>query len=746
MKKIWIVVIIVLMGFDSFSQITIKGSVKDEKGEILVGATIYLSEDNSVGTTSDYNGNYVLEIKHKYKGKIQASYVGYSTQYKDIDSTIWQNNKTKNNKAKNNIVEINFSLKQEAKYLDQVVVTGTRTPKLLSESPIQTRLITAEEIGKASANNISDVLQQELPGIEFSYAMNQQVNVNLNGFSGQGVLFLVDGERLSGETMDNVDFQRLDMNNVERIEIVKGAASALYGSSAAGGVINIITKENSTKPLTIGLSGRYGSHNEKKLGLNIGLNKGIFHNTFSLQHTGIDTYTVPYNENNDFNSVYGGKTWNFKDKIIINPLDNLKFTAHAGYFFRERLYNEDKPDRYRDFTGGIKGKWEINEKNDVELSYNFDQYDKSDYTKHTGKDIRDYSNVQNSVRALYNYSYFESNNGDNQSKRLIHKPLYTITVGADFMHDYLYSYQFTDGDKQQNTADIFAQYDWDINDYWEVVGALRYDYFSDGGKSHLTPKLSLRYHRDHWTIRAGYGGGFRSPTLKEKYMDFDMAGIFKIRGNKNLKSETSNNFNVSSEYVYDIFNFTASAYYNLVKNRIANSDVQNDNTDGDAVGTSSGNYIEYINVENMNVYGGELSLQARFPVGLNTKISYCYTKEEVKQKGTLTPYAPARPHTLVLRVDYDKQLTSYYGFNIALNARFLSNVESEKYDATTNTSTMKKYPSYMICKLSISQRLYKNCNLSFIIDNLLDYTPDIYYFNSPTTAGRTYLFDLSFHF
>ncbi len=746
MNKIWIIFAFILLGFNSFSQLTIKGSVKDEKGDILIGATIFLSNDNTIGTTSDDKGNYSLLIKPNYKGKIQASFIGYSTQYKDIDNSILEKSTTIKNKNKDNVIEIDFFLKQEAKYLDQVVITGTRTPKLLSESPIQTRLITAKDIEKSSANNITDVLQQELPGIEFSYAMNQQVNVNLNGFSGQGVLFLVDGDRLSGETMDNVDFQRLDMNNVERIEIVKGAASALYGSSAVGGVINIITKENSTKPLTIGVNGRYGSHNEKKLGLNIGLNKGIFHNTFSLQHTAIDTYTVPYNEHNDFNNVYGGSTWNFKDKIILNPLDNLRFTAHAGYFFRERLYNEDKPDRYRDFTGGIKGKWDIDNENNIELSYNFDQYDKSDYTKHTNKDIRDYSNVQNSVRTLYNYSYTRGNNDANRSKGFTPKPLYTITIGADFMHDYLYSYQFTDGNKQQNTADIFAQWDYDINNYWEVVAALRYDYFSDGDKNHVTPKLSLRYHKDYWTIRAGYGGGFRSPSLKEKYMDFDMSGIFKIKGNKDLKSETSHNFNVSTEYMYDVFNFTVSAYYNLVKNRIANSDVKNDNSNSSVVGTNSGNYIEYINIENMNVYGGELSFQANFPIGLNFKISYCYTKEEVKQKGTLTPYAPARPHTLIARMDYDKQLTSYYGFNIALNARFLSSVESEKYDTQTNTSTMKKYPSYLICKLSFSQRLYKNFSLSFIIDNLLNYTPEIYYFNSPTTAGRTYLLDLSFRF
>ncbi len=130
--------------------------------------------------------------------------------------------------------------------LDEVVVTGTRTPKFLKDTPIQTRVITSADIAKLDATNVQDLLQQELPGVEFSYSMNQRTHLNFSGFGGQSILFLVDGERLAGETMDDVDFTRLTMDNVERIEIVKGAASALYGSSASGGVINIITKPQRT--------------------------------------------------------------------------------------------------------------------------------------------------------------------------------------------------------------------------------------------------------------------------------------------------------------------------------------------------------------------------------------------------------------------------------------------------------------------------------------------------------------------
>lgn len=140
--------------------------------------------------------------------------------------------------------------------LEEVVVTGTRTPKFLKDTPIQTRVITSRDIARTDATNVQDLLQQELPGVEFSYSMNQRTHLNFAGFGGQGILFLVDGERLAGESMDDVDFSRLLMAGVERIEIVKGASSALYGSSAAGGVVNIITK-NATEPWTLNVNARY---------------------------------------------------------------------------------------------------------------------------------------------------------------------------------------------------------------------------------------------------------------------------------------------------------------------------------------------------------------------------------------------------------------------------------------------------------------------------------------------------------
>ena len=119
--------------------------------------------------------------------------------------------------------------------LTPVVITASHSPKALKDAPVVTRLITLHDVKISDATNIQDLLTQEMPGLEFGFAMGQETALHMSGFGGNAILFLVDGERMAGETMDNVDYNRMSLDNVGRIEIVKGASSALYGSNALDG-------------------------------------------------------------------------------------------------------------------------------------------------------------------------------------------------------------------------------------------------------------------------------------------------------------------------------------------------------------------------------------------------------------------------------------------------------------------------------------------------------------------------------
>lgn len=599
------------------------------------------------------------------------------------------------------------------KKLNEVVVTGTRTPKLLKDSPVLTRVISSSDIKKSDATNISDLLQTELPGIEFSYSMNQQVSLNMQGFGGNAVLFLVDGERIAGETLDNIDFSRLNLNDAGKVEIVKGAASSLYGSNAVGGVVNIISRE-SIEPWSLNVNARYGEHNEQRYGLNFAFNAGKFSNSLSAQYTHIDSYNMK-NEG-DYDRFYGGGTYNIKDRLMFKLNDKLKFIGRVGYFFRERNSAETTHDRYRDLSSGLKGIYDLAIATNLEVSYSFDQYDKSDYMLGTRREIRDYSNTQNIWKAILSHTFAEK---------------HILTIGGDMMRDYLMTYQFIDnGSRKQITADGFAQIDLNFHKNVNIIAGGRYDYFSESNIRHFSPRVNAMYKLNRFSFRGSYAGGFRAPTLKEMYMNFDMAGIFMIYGNNDLKPESSDNFQLSVEYTKGLFNATLGGFCNLVDNRIT------------TVWNKALNGMMYTNIDNITISGIDANVSWRSPWGLGTRASYVYTHEHIRKDEPYT--SSTRPHTATMRLDYTGKWKNY-GLMMALSGRIVSKVSVDEFTSASSDEDTERvdYPAYTIWKLNITQSVWKGIDVIATIDNLFNYVPKYNYSSTPSTTGISFAIGLS---
>ena len=704
-KKFSLILFGILCITNATAQRRISGIVTDMNNEPLPGATVVVKELSTLGAVANVDGHYELRLPDNKDYTLTATFVGYIEVSKKVSD-------------KQEDV-LNFQLTESSTTLDQVVVTGTRTPKLLKDVPIVTRVISGLDIKRMDATNISDLLQTELPGIEFSYSMNQQTSLNMSGFGGNSVLFLVDGERLAGETLDNVDYSRLNMDNVQRIEIVKGAASSLYGSNAVGGVVNIISRE-SQEPWSVNINARYGAYNEQRYGGSVGFNAGRFNSMTNVQYTSIDAIDLSKGTDNeevgDYSMIYGYSTLNIKERLIYTPIDNLKFTARAGYFFRERNSSESQKERYRSFTGGLKGNYNITDKDDLEVAYSFDQYDKSDYLVLNDLDVRDYSNVQHTLRALYNHTFADK---------------HILTVGGDYMRDYLMSYQFTDGGSYiQHTADAFAQFDWNPHKKFNLIAGLRFDYFSEAKLSHLSPKLGLMYKLGNCSLRGSYAGGFRAPTLKEMYMNFYMGNIFMIYGNPNLKPESSHNFSLSAEYLKGNHNLTVTGFYNIVDNRITT-----------AWNQALGGQV-YTNMSRLQVMGVDANASGKYRCGISWRLSYAYTYEHIKKGEPML--SATRPHTATARIAYDKDWNNY-GLSVALTGRYLSELTTDVYTEMTSYEQTEKqtYPGYTIWKLSFAQRVWKGINITLAVDNLFNYRPDYYYSNSPSTTGTTLSVGLS---
>lgn len=676
------------------------GKVLDETGNPLAGAVIR-SVGNDVSVVSDADGNFTFDIPREQAADITVTYVGF-----ELLSAVIRSDKP-----------IIIKMVPDHTILDEFVVTATRTPKSLKDVPVVTRLISSDEIKKTDATNIQDLLTEELPGLEFGYAMSQETTLNMSGFGGSAVLFLVDGERLAGETMDNVDYNRLNLGNVGKVEIVKGASSALYGANAVGGVVNLITKETD-EPWHVKISSRFKNFSKEwRSGGELNFNTAKWNSNTSLQYANSQTVklTDAFDTESKIHNVFGGSTFNLNERLIYRMNDNLRFIARGGYFARVST-RANYDDHYEDYSGGLRGIWDIDGSRNLELSYSYDQYDKSRYEggKHTHD--HDYTNRQHIIHGLY--TQFWGQNG--------------LTVGADYMHDYLCTYQFTDNKSHSQTSvDAFVQFDYNPLPWLNVIASVRDDYFSESNNNAVTSRLATMFKLSPLTIRASYSGGFRAPTLKEMYMCFDMAGIQMIYGNPDLKPERSHNFNIALERNGQIrnsclsgsYSTTVSGYYNYYDSRITTTDFPgNADLEGGAV---------YTNEDGVKAVGVDATVRYRSVSGIGLSVSYNFL--HMAGHTVDSQFAQPRPHSATWRLDYDRQICVNYSIYAGISGRYLSKPVSQ-YETDG---------AYSLWKFTLQQRIWRGININITIDNLLNYKPKVYYWNSAPTTGRSWSVGLS---
>ena len=628
--------------------------------------------------------------------------------------------------------------------LEPVVVTATHSPKALKDAPVVTRLITLHDIKIADATNIQDMLTHEIPALEFGFAMSQETSLRMSGFGGNAVLFLVDGERMAGETMDNVDYNRMNLDNVGRIEIVKGASSALYGSNAVGGVVNIISREN-LEPWTANVNSRYNSFgHEWRHGAGFSFNTAKWNSQTSFQHTSIDPVNLPkahsseeiaiellkkaqglpYDESvlqddSNLSRLYGQKTYNVKERLTWRATDQLTLTGRGSYFFRTS--ERDTHDyHFNGYSAGLKGRYVWDHDRHLELSYAFDQYDKANFMPDgTRTHDHDYTNRQHVVHALYSHSF-----GKN-----------SLLVGGDYLNDYLSTYQFVAGTSHaQGNIDGYAQFDWNITERLNVVGSVRYDYFSASSQKALTERLAVVYKQPWMTFRANYASGFRAPTLKEMYMHFDMGNMgYLLRGNPDLKPEKSHNFNVAVERTNRIsnsgflldgrYNFTLMGYCNIFDKRITTID--------------GGIYEDmesalYWNEDGITVWGVDFSMGHIWDWGLSLKINYSWLHET----GSVffSQFNQPRSHSCTWRIGYDHRFSRHYAIDAALSGRSQGKPQSGRTDVDQG---------YTIWRLMLQHHIWRGINVNTAIDNLFNYKPKSYYYSSPLTTGTSFSVGLS---
>ena len=609
--------------------------------------------------------------------------------------------------------------KEKETEIKEVVVTATRSQKKLKDVPITVQVVTAEDIKKSQSTDFKTFLENEFSGINFTYDGGSP-NINMMGFGGKYVLFLMNGERMAGETFDNIDYDRIDIDNIERIEIIKGASSSLYGSNAIGGVINIITKD-SKSPLDINAGYLYDSSRDHKANLSVGTKQKWGNLSISSFYKMREPYIITdristggvYNELN----VAGFTNYGISPKLTFNLSPKIDLSLTPGYYFSER--NPGTPageivrDRYYNYNLGLKTNIKFNDNQNLIVSGAFDRYDKYDYFRKINEKEKKYENEVWRISSQYNQNLFKK---------------HTLVAGGEVLSEKLLSFMFknesTGGRENAQTYSAFTQQDWVINPAVTIVTGARMDYHSIF-KQYFTFRLSGMYRFDEtMTIRAGYSGGFRSPTLKELYTNWfhPWGGGFQLMGNKNLRPETSDNFNISIDFNFKKLNLTFITQYSKIKDKI--------NLRGNI-----GDTLRYVNFHgNTDVLSSEVSAIYKLNRNFHFKGSYSYYDIGKRRSEN-------RPHTLTFKAEYIPS-AKYYIPSIIISGKYLS--RTKIYD--DDSSSFVSYAPYSIWRLQLASKLPLGFTLTGGINNIFGYTADKVGFYSSVDIGRTFYLGLKWIF
>lgn len=683
---------------------TVRGTVKDRMNAPVPYATVMVLGTN-IGIAADVDGGFRLQLD-KGTYRLRFSCTGYEQKIVEVSAEQQPNLEVTLDEAKNGLTE--------------VVVTGTRTERMLKDEPVVTRVITAEEIKKLDPQDFKGLLEYELPGLQFNGAAHGSglPNISFQGMDSRYLLFLIDGERMAGEgALDNIDFSRLDVDNIERIEVIKGSMSTLYGSNALGGVVNIITKK-ANRPFVGNVSARTTSLGDQKYALSVGTRQEKFssltsasfsrRNPYTIRDTKPMTSTFKRPDGTDSTAVdttrrsfniKGYETFSIAQKFGYDFTDRLSAELTGSFYQNRLLYTEEMKlhERFRDFTFGGKLGYILNENSRLDLSYHYDHYYKNDIFPQAG-DLTTvkYRDVTHNIRL--NYS-------------LLLADRHALTAGTEYNTERMKSNWFRDTTSSRfSNCVIYVQDDYRVTDRLSLVGGLRMDYHSEY-KAHVSPKLSAMYHLGHVTLRGGYAAGFRSPSLRELYAEFDHRGMFKIYGNTNLKPETSHHASVSAEWVAGIFNASATGYYNWFNNRIVRT-VRIE--DGPAK-----QYPDYIyqNAEKSKTYGFDVNAQVRLPFDLTLRGTYSYVNDDEKVQGKRSSYI--RPHTAVMQADYTRRFGRCRAY-IGLNGRWMAATDYWSYSSSQKSMYKMELESRMLWKLNAGCYFPRGIALNVGVDNLFN--------------------------
>lgn len=548
---------------------------------------------------------------------------------------------------------------------DEVVVTATRTENDVKKVPASTQVITQEDIKRGGATSVRNALSMYANIFQKSKVRGGGHDIIIRGMETKHSLVMVNGRRISNEADANglgnaMSLDRININDVEKIEIVRGPSSALYGSEAMGGVLNIITKPSKEQTLLTGLehtsedtshwwhadTGRIGNFS---MTLDARFNK--------INRSMLDTATE--------SDPYGtAQTYNASLNYYVN--DHSYVNAYMDYYSQHLKTDMGTPAMKPITLTTSSGKMSLSGQAMLEgtgskafkqknygISWN-GKTDKNDWQIQAYMSKFNWSTTSSTkvlgsippagMEGMFNYLLQKKNtydfNHDEHNMWAIEgrdslrvNDHHRVTFGAEYVKDKVagtglgkngdgvhnITENGTTKSSSEKTLSSYAAYLQDEIEYgkWFIVPAIRYDHHSAYG-SHTSPKIGVTYNAtDHFRIKANYGDGFKAPSVSQLYYDLDMemgrGNWVHLTGNPNLKPEKSKSWDLGVEAEFGKGYGSLTYFDNDVDNLIASIPKGKD---------SNGHKLHrYENVNKARIKGLENTLGYRFNDTLEFKVT-----------------------------------------------------------------------------------------------------------------------------
>lgn len=592
--------------------------------------------------------------------------------------------------------------------LNPVVITGTGTYHRADNSPVAVKVISAKELKDAHVMTLEDALARLTTNVT-THTSGMGTFVNFNGISDDYILILENGKRVSGDDRWN----RISMSNVRRIEIYSGAASALYGSDAIAGVINIITDE-SREAVSASSDTRFRNHGRLDQDVSVDATVGAVSSHTTYTHHQADNWQVnsyqAFDEDGTEVMKLTGRPMSaaFRSNNIAEKLDfriNDQWSVYLRGSYYDNLTNRPQSASYFtqkksgssytytskaaytydlhhiSYTYGGGARWTPNARTHVYLDVYSDNFNsKYAYWQTADKEAYDETRkrthyVNENLRGIFRLASWNK-----------------LSAGAEFVQESLNSQSDNIDFETTNTYNVFAQDEVQIVRGVEAVVGARYTYNDNFGAA-FTPNAGLFFHAGGFRLRASYAGGYRTPSLSQLYAtDQAKTASRYTLYNKDLKPEKNHFFNLNAEYSNTWMSISVTGFINKVRDMINYRSMTESEITSDAHLTAIRDegwqtIRQRDNIDKATLRGISASVKFLLPYGFTIGGGYTLTDSEAKTQSldkttqqyvvTTSPVDKSVKHVGSVVASWDKTWNDYH-LNITLNGH----MQGERYSST----------------------------------------------------------------